>query len=76
MFTNNIDITTYADDATRYVSGVILDSTVKSLVKAADLLFTWFNYSQMKRNEDKCHVMLSSQDNVHVKMGTAQSENS
>ena len=65
MFTNNIDITSYADDATRYVSGVTLDSTV-----------TWFNYSQMKRNEDKCHVMLSSQDNVHVKMGTAQSENS
>ena len=30
----------------------------------------------MKGNEDKCHVILSSQDNVHVNIGTAQIENS
>ena len=76
MFTDNIDIASYADDTTPYVSGVTLDSTVKSLEKIADLLFTWFNYNQMKGNEDKCHVILSSQDNVHVNIGTAQIENS
>ena len=48
MFTDNIDIASYADDTTPYVSGVTLDSTVKSLEKIADLLFTWFNYNQMK----------------------------
>ena len=53
-----------------------LDSTVKSLEKIADLLFTWFNYNQMKGNEDKCHVILSSQDNVHVNIGTAQIKSS
>ena len=42
----------------------------------ADLLFTWFNYSQMKQSEDKCHVILSSHDNVHVNIRTAQIENS
>ena len=76
MFADNIDIASYADDTTPYVSGVTLDSTVKSLEKIADLLFTWFNYNQMKGNEDKCHVILSSQDNVHVNIGTAQIENS
>ena len=30
----------------------------------------------MKGNEGKCHVILSSQDNVHVNIGTAQIENS
>ena len=30
----------------------------------------------MKGNEDKLHVILSSQDNVHVNIGTAQIENS
>ena len=30
----------------------------------------------MKGKEDKCHVILSSQDNVHVNIGTAQIENS
>ena len=40
MLIDNIDITSYTDDTTPYVSGVILDSTVKSLEKVADLLFT------------------------------------
>ena len=53
-----------------------LDSTVKSLEKGADLLFTWFNYNQIKGNEDKSNVMLSSQDSVHVNIGTRQIENS
>ena len=63
MFTDNIDIASY--DTTPYVSWVTLDSTAKSLEKVADILFTWFNYNQMKGNEDKCHVILSSQDIVH-----------
>ena len=76
MFTDNIDIASYADDITPYVSGVISDSTVKSLEKIADLLFAWANYNQMKGNKDKCHAFLSSQDNVHVNIGAAQIENS
>ena len=71
IFTDNIDIASYADNTTPYVRGVTLDSTVKSLEKVADLLFIWFNYSQMKGNEDKCYVILSSQDNVHVNIGTS-----
>ena len=43
MFTDNIDIASYADDTTPYVSEVTLDSTVKSLEKVADIFFTWFN---------------------------------
>ena len=31
-----------------------------------------FNYNQMKGNEDKCHVMLSSQNSVHVNIGTVK----
>ena len=76
MFTDNIDIGSYANDTTPYVSRVTLDSTVKSLEQVADLLLTWFNYNQMKENEDKSHVMLTSQDNVYVSISTAQIENS
>ena len=35
MFTNNIDLVSYADDTTPYVTEVTLNSTVKSLEKAA-----------------------------------------
>ena len=45
MFTDNIDIASYADDTTPYVSGVTLDSKLKALEKITDLLFTWFNYN-------------------------------
>ena len=51
MFTN-IDIASYADDTTPHVSGETYNSTVKSLEKAADMLFTWFSYNQIKENED------------------------
>ena len=40
MFTGSIDIASYTDDTTPYVCGVTLNSTVKSLEKIADLLFT------------------------------------
>ena len=75
MFTNHINVTSYAADTTPYVSLETLDSTVKSLQKAADLLFTWFSYNLMKENYDKCHVMFSQQDSVRVNIGAAQIEN-
>ena len=59
IVTDNIDIASYSDDTTPYVGGVTLDSTVKSLEKIADFLFSWFNYNQMKGNEGKYHVLLS-----------------
>ena len=76
MFTDSIDIASCADDITPYIDGVTLGSTVKSLEKIADPSFTLFNYNQMKGNKDKCHVILISQVNVHVNIGTAQRENS
>ena len=42
MFTDDIDIASYADDTIPYVTEVTLSSTVKSLEKTAGLLFTWF----------------------------------
>ena len=75
MFADNIDIASYDDDTSPYVSGATLDSTIKSLEKIADLLFTWFNHNQMKGNEDKCHVILSSQDNVHVNKKNRKNRN-
>ena len=71
-----MDIASDVDDTTSYFTGVNLNSTVKLLEKIADLLFTWFNCNQMKGKEDKYHAILSSQDNVHVNIGTAQIENS
>ena len=34
-----------------------------------------YNYNQMKGNIDKCHVMLNSQNSVHVNIDTVQMGN-
>ena len=72
----NIDVASYADDTTPYVTGDNIESTVRQLEQAAKLLFQWFSDNQMKGNEDKCHVLISTKENVCVNNGTTQITNS
>ena len=51
-------------------------STRRTMTRDPRNLAHSFNYNQMKGNEDKCHVMLSSQGSVHVNISTVQTENS
>ena len=39
------------------------------------LIHMVYNYNQMKGNIDKCHIMLNSQNSVHVNIDTVQIEN-
>ena len=66
----------YADDTTPYVTGDNLESVKKQLEQAAKLLFQWFNDNQMKGNEDKCHILISTKEKVCVNTGTTQITNS
>ena len=68
MFTDNIDIGSYADDTTPYVSGVTLDSTMKSLEKVADLLFTWFNYQELLDKDDSVSVHQKNLQKLAIEM--------
>ena len=72
----NIDVASYADDTTPYVTGDNIESTVRQLEQAAKLLFQWFSDNQMKGSEDKCHVLISTKENVCVNIGTTQITNS
>ena len=72
----NIDVASYADDTTPYVTGDNIESTVRQLEQAAKLLFQWFSDNQMKGNEDKCHVLISTKENVCVNIGITQITNS
>ena len=44
--------------------------------QSANLLFNWFKDSQLKGNEDKCHVLLSTDETVEVNIYTARINNS
>ena len=68
MFTDNMDIGSYADDTDPYVSGVTLDSTVKSLEKVADLLFTWFNYKELLDKDNSVSIQQKNLQKFAIEM--------
>ena len=73
---NNEDIANYADDNTPYVSGKNIDEVVRFLEESSRVIFKWFSDNQFQANASKCHVLLSTDEHVQVKIGTAQIENS
>ena len=68
----NIDVASYADN----VTGDYLESAIKQLEQAVKLLFQWFSDSQIKGNEDKYHVLITTNEKVCVNIGTTQITNS
>ena len=46
------------------------------LEEASEILFTWFNDNLMKINADKCHLLVSTNNTVKIKMGNFDITNS
>ena len=44
-------------------------SLIKSLEKTSTALFQWFHNNLLKNNPDKCHLLISSNENRTVKTG-------
>ena len=49
---------------------------IESLEKIAKEIFKWFKDNEMQENIDKCHVLISTRQEMHVNIGTSQIENS
>ena len=63
------DIPSYADDNTPYVIADNIDAVIKSLEEASEVLCKWFNDNLMKINTDKCHLFVSTNNTVKIKIG-------
>ena len=72
---SEIDIANYADDNTPYTSSNDVNGLIKSLEEASKKLFKWFNDNLMKSNPDKCHLLVSTNDNVKIRIGNFQIQN-
>ena len=59
------DFARYTDDNT-HVPGDTIDEVIKSLEIAFVKLFKWFSDNQMKANQDKCHLIISKNENLLV----------
>ena len=73
---NHEDIANYADDNTPYVSGKNIDEVVRFLEEFSRVIFKWFSDNQFQANASICHVLLSTDEYMQIKIGTAQIENS
>ena len=73
---NNHEIASYADGKTLYVTCGSIESTTASLEKIVKEIFKWFKDNEMQGNTDKCHVLISTSQNLYVNIGTSQIENS
>ena len=63
------DIANYADGNTPYVIADNIDVVIKSLEEASEILFTSFNDNLMRINADKCHLLISTNNTVKIKIG-------
>ena len=70
------DIANYADDNTPYLSGKNVEEVLNGLENVSSNLFQWFTENELKGNASKCHLLISSGENVHVNIGTSQIKNS
>ena len=60
---NEIDFASYVDDNIRYCIGKTPDQVISQLEKSSKSIFEWFENSGMKGNPDKCHLLLSKNEN-------------
>ena len=69
FITEDTDVAIYVDQNTPYVCADNIDEVIKSLEKDSEILFKWFNDNLMKINADKCHLLVSTNNTVKIKIG-------
>ena len=62
-FEEYIDIASYADDNSRYSADSNTESMISNLESSSARLFNWFHQNAMTANPDKCHLLLSTNQN-------------
>ena len=59
-------MTSYADDNTPYCIGKTPQEVISQLGKSSKSIFEWFENNGMKANPDKCHLLLSKNENFEA----------
>ena len=71
----DIDIASYADDRTPFIVENNIDSVIESFEQVSDALFNWFKNNRLKNNVEKCHVLVSTNKPVGIKIGDYTTDN-
>ena len=72
-FFNDIDFASYVDDNIRYCIGKTPDQVISQLEKSSKS--SKFENSGMKGNPDKCHLLLSKNENIGANINENENSN-
>ena len=72
----NVDFASYVDDNTIYDAGDNIDEVIFSLQESSKKLFKWFADNRMKANEDKCLLIVSTNELTEIQIGDFSIKNS
>ena len=73
---NDVNIASCADDNTSYVIADDINGVITSLEQTSKALFEWFENNLLKTNADKCHLLVSSNDVVNLRVSEYDVKNS
>ena len=69
------DFASYATNNTPYVSAGTINEVIKRLENASVELFKWFPDNLIKANQDKCHLIVSENENISTHIGSFKIKN-
>ena len=73
---NETNFASYADDNTPYKTANTIDEVLQSLEHDSTMLIQWFSYNQIKANISKCHLLVNKKDEVTIRIGDKEINNS
>ena len=72
---NQTDFSSHADDNIPYAEVNNIDEVITILGNNSIQLFKWFSDNQMKASKDKCHLAISNNEKVSMKIDNIKLEN-
>ena len=72
LFVKNAKIANYADDNTPYAIESSAEKLLQTLENETSTLLKWFQWNEMKSNNDKCHLLVINREEDIIKIGNEE----
>ena len=76
LVVRNVDFASFVDDNTIYDADDNTDEVIFSLQESSKKLFKWFADNRIKANEDKCLLIVSTNELTEIQIGDFSIKNS
>ena len=66
FFLDQVQIANYADDNSTHSIADTIETLLEILEKESTDIFKWFKTSEMKSNDEKCHLIVAGADIIYI----------